>query len=125
MAAVTVGTLEVVWAPAEFNKLGKASAALNRGDPVIIDGAAAADPRYDSSYKKATAETFVHGIVLKNAISGGPVEVGTLCELEGYSGLTPGAAFTVAAGKIDDTAPAAGERGQFLAISATRIEFRR
>lgn len=125
MAAVTKVAVEVILAPADFNKIGKAAAALNRGDPVVIDSAAAVDPRYHTTYKKAASETFVDGVVLKPCQAGKEVEIGTYCELDGYSGLTQGARLTVISGNIDTTAPAAGERGQFQALNATTIEFRK
>lgn len=125
MAAVTKGTLRPLRADPINNRIGKASAILAVGDPVVIDAAAAADPEFQCSYKKAASETFVHGWVLKPAVAGGKVEINTDGEITGYSGLTPGAALTVASGNIDTTAPAAGERGQFIAINATTIAFRR
>ncbi len=125
MAAVTKGTLRPLRADPINNRIGKASAALAVGDPVVIDSAAAADPEFQTSYKKAASETFVDGWVLKPAVAGGKVEITTLGEITGYSGLTPGARYTVATGAIDSTAPATGERGQFQAINATTIEFRK
>ena len=119
MAAVTKGTL----VPARKNlaKKGKASGAILRGDPVVLDSAAAVDARYDCNVKKATAETTIHGIALKDAPAGGLCEFLTEGEMEGYSGLTVGAPLSVAAGAIDSTAPAAGVYPQLIALTATRI----
>lgn len=125
MAAVTKGTLRPLRSDPVHNRIGKASAILAVGDPVVIDAAAAVDPEFQCSYKKAASETFVDGIVLKPAVAGGKVEVGTFCEITGFSGLTIAAKLTVVSGNIDNTAPAAGERGQFQAINATTIEFRK
>jgi hypothetical protein len=122
MAAVTKVELH----PAEVvrAKIGKAAATLVVGDPVVIDAAAAVDVRYPCTYKKAVAEEYIDGIVLKNAVAGGPVEVMIEGEMEGYSGLTPAAKFTVAAGAIDTTARAAGVYPQLRAVNATRIDVR-
>lgn len=122
MAAVTVVELhpvEVLQA-----KKGKAAADFVVGKPVVIDGAATVDPRYPCTYKAATAEEFIDGIVLKPAKAGQIVEVLTLGEIDGYSGLTGGARLTVVAGAIDTTAPAAHAYPQLRAINATRIEVR-
>jgi hypothetical protein len=119
MAAVTKGTLSV--ARRNLAKKGKASAALLRGDPVVLDSAAAVDSRFDANYKKATAETTIHGIALKDAAAGGLVEVLTEGEMEGYSGLTVGAPLSVAAGAIDAVAPSGTNPIQLIALTATRI----
>ncbi len=122
MAAVTkvqVLPVEVVRA-----KIGKAAAALVVGDPVVIDEAAAADFRYTCKYKKAVAEQYIDGVVLKVAVAGGPVEVMIEGEFEGYSGMTPGAKLTVAAGSVDSVAPGAGVYPQLRAVNATRLDVR-
>lgn len=121
MAAITEGNVRPVLV--ESAKRGKASADMARGQAVVIDAAAAADPRYDANYKAAIAEPFIHGVTLKACKAGGLVEIMILGEFDGYTGLTPGAPLSVAAGKIDATAPTAG-REQIYALSATRIAVR-
>lgn len=119
MAAVTKGTLNIE--RRNMARKGKASGALLRGDPVVLDSAATFDPRFDCNFKKATAETTIHGIVLKDAPAGDLVEVLTEGEIGGYSGLTVGAPLSVVAGSIDGTAPAAGVYPQLIALTSTRI----
>lgn len=123
MAAITVVDPVPVLVDPYSVKLGKASANIAKGRPVVLDSAAAADPRYPGgSYKAAVAETTVHGITLKAAVAGQEIEVlAGQGEFEGFSGLTPGAGLTVAAGVLDSTAPAAGVDAQFIALTATRI----
>lgn len=118
MAAVTqvnVRPVQVIEA-----KIGKAAAAFTRGKPVVIDSAAAVDPRYPCTYKAATAEVSFDGIVLRDCLAGREVEVLTRGELEGFSGLTPGQTLTVLAGVIDNTAAGSGLE-RLKAISATRV----
>ena len=119
MAAVTKGTLTI--ARENLAKLGKIAADVSRGDPLVLDSAAAVDVRFAANYKKATAETTIHGVALKDAKAGGLVEVLTEGEVEGYSGLTPGAPLSVAAGAIDGVAPSGTNPIQLIALTATRV----
>lgn len=122
MAAVTKGTLTVAVGAQGFRgKKGKASADLLRGDPVVLDSAAAVDARFDCNVKKAASETHIHGIVAKDAKAGTLVEFITEGEVEGYSGLAVGTPLSVATGAIDSTAPGAGFPIQLVALTATRI----
>jgi hypothetical protein len=119
MAAVT----KVDVHPIESNvaKIGRAAAALAVLDPVVIDPAAAVHPRYACTYKKAVAEGVIHGVVVKPAVAGGPVEVMTDGEFDGLSGLTPGRVLSVAAGSIDTVAHVDTGNTQLIALSASRI----
>lgn len=123
MAAITKANPLYVGPPAEgaWIQRGQASVVLAAGDPVVIDGAANPDARYDTAYKKATAEAFVDGVALFPAAVGGTIEVMVTGEMDGFSGLTPGAAYTIVAGAIDTTAPAAGIAPQIKAVNKTRI----
>lgn len=123
MAAITRSNPLYVSPPAEgaWIMRGQASVDLAVSDPVVIDAAANPDARYDTAYKKATAEAYVDGIALFPVKAGGMVEVMVSGEMDGFSGLTPGAPLSVAAGVIDTTAPGAGIAPQLRAISKTRI----
>ena len=136
MAAVTkVNVRPALWKPEDV-QIGKAAADLNVGDPVVIDSDATVDPRYPCTFEAAASQNFIHGVVLKPGIAGQKVEVLLIGELDGYSGLTPGAPLSVVDGKIDDTAPSveytdSGDDTvdvtpmiQLYAISATRIRVR-
>jgi len=100
---------------------GRATVDLEKGDPVVIDKAAADDPRWDTTFKKATAETFIHGVVIKKARANGTVEVLAHGEIDGFAGLPKGDPLSVVGGNIDTTAPAAGVHPQLVAINASRI----
>jgi hypothetical protein len=119
MAAVTKGTLSI--ARKNLAKKGKASGAVLRGDPMVIDGAATYDNRFDANFKKATAETTIHGIAMFDCPAGGLVEVLTEGEVEGYSGLAVATPLSVAAGAIDSTAPSGTNPIQLIALTATRV----
>ena len=124
MAAITVGT-PVLVSPVGYENVqhGYASAAFDAGDLVIISGTPPS-ARWDVSYAAASAAV-AHGIVLKDVEAGGTAEVAYRGEMEGYSGLTPGAGLTVASGVIDDTAVANTQVGAAVirAVTATRIRF--
>lgn len=121
MAAVTKVDPSFVSPVGEYtSQRGYANDDLEAGDPVVIDGLPPTK-RWDVAYSKAAGEQFVDGIAISPVKAGGTVEVMEQGEMDGYSNLTPGAPFTVVAGNIDTTAPAAGIRPQFRALNATRI----
>jgi hypothetical protein len=122
LAAVDIGTIRPV--RVVDADIGKAAEDLIVGQPVVIDPAADEDPRYPCTYEAATAEALIHGVCLKPAVAGGPVEVCLIGEFDGYVDLTGGDPLSVAAGVIDDTAPAAGLQIQLYASSSTRIRVR-
>ena len=127
MAAVTVSKVVVVSPPGETHiKRGRAAAQLTAGNGVLIDGAAAADARFDTTYKLAAAEPLLHGIVVPGrhgqiTKANQLVEVMTLGELDGFAGLTPGAELSIQAGVVDTAARPAGAQYRIYAINATRI----
>ena len=92
------------------------------GDPVIISATAAPSREYDCAIEKATGTT-VHGFALKDTKAGGLCEFASQGELDGFTGLTPGAALTVVAGAIDNTAPGAGVTPTIRVVNASRIRF--
>lgn len=121
MAAVTKVAVAFVSPVGEYmSQRGYANENLEAGDPVVVDGASPST-KWDIAYSKADAEEFCDGVVYRDVLAGGTVEVVEQGEMDGYSGLTPGAAYTVVGGAIDTTAPAAGIRPQFRALNATRI----
>lgn len=93
------------------------------GDLVIISGTPPST-RWDCAFEHAAA-AIAHGIVLKTCSEGGTVEVAYVGEMDGFSGLTPGAPLSIASGVIDDTAPANTQVGASVvrAVNATRIRF--
>jgi hypothetical protein len=111
MAAVTVGTLHPVSPPGyEVNDKGQAAVAITKGQLLII-----ATTTPNAGFEKVwalatTATTTAHGIALMDAAAGGVVSVGIQGEMDGYTGLTPGAPLFpsgAVAGGIDTTAPTA------------------
>lgn len=101
---------------------GFARETIEAGDPIIIDSVPYKDRTYDCAVRKATG-TEAHGIALKNVTAGGTCEFALQAEMDGFTGLTPGAALTIVGGAIDDTAPAAGVSTQIRAVNTTRIRF--
>jgi hypothetical protein len=124
MAAITKVD-PVLCSPVGYENVqhGYAGDTFAAGDLVIISGTPPST-RWDCAFEDATAAV-AHGIVLKDVTEGGTAEVAFRGEMDGYSGLTPGAALSVATGVIDDTAPAATQVGAAVirAVSATRIRF--
>ena len=124
MAAITK-VAPVLCSPVGYENVqhGYAGDTFAAGDLVIISGTPPST-RWTCAFEDATA-AIAHGIVLKAVTEGGTAEVAFRGEMDGYSGLTPGAALTVASGVIDDTAPANTQVGAAVvrAVSATRIRF--
>ena len=126
MAAVTYTAADIALvSPVGYENVqhGYAGDDFTAGDLVIISGTPPST-RWDTAFEAAAAAV-AHGIVLKDVEEGGTAEVAWRGEIDGYSGLTPGAGLTVASGVIDDTAVANTQVGAAVirAVSATRIRF--
>lgn len=124
MAAITaVGP--VLCSPTGYENVqhGYASANFNAGALVIMSGTPPSS-RWDVSFAAATAAV-AHGVVLKKVTAGGTAEVAWRGEMDGFSGLTPGAPLSVATGVLDDTAPTAAQVGTstIRAVTPSRIRF--
>lgn len=121
MAAITVVD-PVLISPAGMEKVefGYATVAMSKGDLVLFTTGAPSTHKYAFALADAAV---AQGVVLKDVGAGGTVEACYVGEIDGYSGLTPGARLTVATGVIDNTAPAATQVGSssITAISATTI----
>src|SRR5690348_16817015 len=122
MAAITAPTNAALCSPPGYENVdvGYASADITAGQPVIIDPAGAPSTRWERAFTPATG-TVAHGIALKTTLAGGTAEVAYRGEVDGYSGLTPGAGLTIVGGNIDTTAPTGN--AVIRAVSATRIRF--
>lgn len=92
------------------------------GDPIVIDSTPYKDRTHDCAVVRATG-TEAHGIALKTTRAGGTCEFAMHAEMDGFTGLTPGAGLTIVDGNIDDTAPAEGTAAQIRAVNTTRIRF--
>lgn len=108
------------------NDKGQAKSAIAAGDLVVIT-ADVPSRAYETVYDKApiTGIAEAHGIALKPAVAGGLVEVGLLGEMDGFSGLTPGAPLypsTATPGGIDTTA-IAGAPVRARAVTSTLIRY--
>lgn len=103
----------------ELNDRAYSEDDIEAGDPIVISATAPPSMVYDHAVKKATG-TEAHGIALVSSNEGGLAEYTTQNELDGFSGLTPGAGLTIVGGVIDDTAPAAGA-ARIRAVTTTRI----
>ena len=130
MAAVTrVKARPVTPAAYEFNQdATQAAAALVAGTLVTISAAtpAAGFHRVVEAATIASAGTNAKVyMVLMDAKAGGGVNLGNHGEIDGFSGLTPGAPLyqsAAVAGGIDNAKPV-GAVERMWAISATRIYF--
>lgn len=121
MAAITKVDPAPLSVGNEFNDAGYAAVAFTAGDPVIITGAAPPSRKWDATIGAATTEA--HGVALKDCAVGGTVEYGIVGEMDGFSGLTPGAPLTVVGGSIDTTAPGAGVAVRIRAVTPSRIRY--
>lgn len=125
MAAITIVAPKLA-SPVGYENVffAYASEDLDAGDLVVINTDAVPSSAFDCVVEVAAA-AIAHGIVLKDCAAGGQAEVCYRGEMDGYSGLTAGAALTVASGVIDNTAPANTQVGAAVirAVNATRIRF--
>ncbi len=129
MAAVTKGTLHPVLIPGyEVNDKGQAAVAITKGDLLVLT-AATPGLGFEKVWDKApiTGITEAHGIALMDAAVGRTVEVGIQGEMDGYTGLTPGAALypsTAVIGGTDTTAIAASTiRMRATTVTRARYSF--
>lgn len=123
MAAVTRVDCILVSPPGEFGgDKGYCTAAVEAGQPVIIAGTTPPNRLWSHSVSPASGTT-ANGIALKDCGAGGTVEYAFYGEMDGYSGLTPGAPLTIVGGLVDTTAPAAGVRRDIVAVTPTSIRF--
>lgn len=124
MAAITKVAPKLV-SPVGYENVfyAYASAALEPGDLAIITSADAPGG-FDCVVAKASAAV-AHGVVLKKVGIGGKAEIAWRGEMDGFSGLTPGASLSVASGAIDSTAPDDTQVGAaaIRAVTPTRIRF--
>lgn len=130
MAAVTVVELHpTLISGYEVNVKGMAVTDLAVGQLLVRDSATTPSRGNKNSWKLAPAGTVqAQGIVLKPCKAGKTVSVGLQGEMEGFSGLTPGAGLfpsASVAGGIDTTATLAGtgvnQKPDIRADSATGI----
>jgi len=127
MAAVTAGTLRPVSPPAyEVNDRGQAAVAITKGQLLIIT---AATPGTGYEFVVALATTTTtdpHAIALMDAAAGSLASIGIQGEMDGYTGLTPGAPLwpsATVAGGTDTTAPTGAGSPRIRALTATRIRY--
>jgi hypothetical protein len=97
----------------EVNDSGAYTEDVVAGDLLVINGESGGRKTWG---KAPTTAKEGHGIALMDGYTGGTAEVGIQGEMDGYSGLTPGADLYPSgsvAGGIDTTAPA------FYAVATT------
>jgi hypothetical protein len=126
MAAVTRVAPHPVEVPGyEVNDKGQAKVAMLAGQQVIMTADA---PRagFERMWDLATAGAIeAHGIVLMDCPINGTVAVGIQGEMDGFSGMTPGAPIypsATVAGGLDTTATATPIT-RVRATTASRIRF--
>lgn len=122
MPAVTKGQIELLTGSEGAHKMrARATENLVMGDPVVVSPTASTDTRFDFQVARATAG-YYDGVVLDRKVNANdPVDYCVRGEVEGFIGLAPGTFLSVAAGSLDDTAPAAGAPLQTRVLSPTRI----
>ena len=126
MAAVTIGTLRPVTPPGyETNDRGQAAVDITKGQ-LLVQTATAPGSGYEVVWDKApTTNTDPAGIALMDCKAGGTVSVGIRGEMDGFTGLTPGAFLypsASVAGGIDTSKPT-GAVERIRAATTTRIRF--
>lgn len=134
MAAITrVKARPVAPVGYEVNDKGQAAAAIVAGDLLVITNGTPGNG-FDKVWDKAPTSTVnAHGIALMDCAAGQVVSVGIQGELDGYSGMTPGAAAYPSgsvAGGLDTTAPSYAATTPVVpaipnirSVTATRIRF--
>jgi hypothetical protein len=126
MAAVTKGTVKYVTpAGMGFTDRGQAATDMLVGDLLII-ATTTPNTGFEKVYQKAPVSTVdPAGIVIQDCKAGEPVNVGVIGELEGYTGLTPGAPLYSSPSVVGgiDTVLVTGAIGRVRAVSTTRIRF--
>jgi hypothetical protein len=123
MAAITrVAPLHVSPPAYEVIDRGRATEAIAVSDQIVIAGNSGSEQRVS---KCAAGAIECHGIALNSATAEGLVEYGVQGEMDGFSGLTPGAPLypsASTAGVIDTTATAT-PIARVRAILPTRIRY--
>jgi hypothetical protein len=123
MAAITrVAPLHVSPTAYEVIDRGKATESIAKSDQIVISGASGSE----QTVSKCPAGAIeCHGIALKAALAGQLCEYGVQGEMDGFSGMTPGAALypsASTAGVIDTTATAT-PIARVRAVLPTRIRY--
>ena len=126
MAAVTKGNLRPVSPPGyEVNDKGQAKVAIAKGDLLLIT-ADTPLAGHERVYDKAVGGTIeAHAIALMDCPINGTVNAGIQGEMDGYSGLVPGAPLypsASVAGGLDTTATATPIT-RVRAVTTTRIRY--
>lgn len=110
----------------EWNDSGQAKTDIARGDVLSVSTDTPGMGFNKVFAKAATTAKNGDAIALMDAKAGQLVEVGFAGEIDGYSGLTPGAQLycsQVTAGQIATDTVTGAER-QMIALTPTRIKFR-
>ena len=117
MAAVARGKVRIATGfEGAHVERGMALEAIQAGDPVNVSSTEVST-LFDMAVEKVSgAADYCDGIALHDAQPNRKIEFLRRGEVEGFSGLTPGASLTIAAGDIDNTAPAEGAT-PFLRVS--------
>lgn len=123
MAAIVRVDCVLVSPPGEYGSdKGYCNDDVEAGQPVVITSATPPNVLWEQVVEPATGTT-ANGIALKDCNEGGTVEYAFFGEVDGYTGLTPGAGLTFVDGEIDDTPPGAGVTRQMVAVTPSRIRF--
>lgn len=106
MAAVTRirGRLATPSGEARIRR-GLATVAIEAGQAVCVDGAAAPGTYQETAWRLAANAGEAIGLAIKDAAVNATVEVVIDGEVGGFSGLPKGQYLSVVAGALDDTAP--------------------
>lgn len=126
MAAIQVaanGRVAPVAPPGmEVTDRGYAEEDLKAGDLIVISSDAPPSVVDEFAVKKADG-TEAHGICLVDCNQGGLAEFSTQNELDGYTGLTPGAGLTVIDGALDDDLATGDVVARCVTTSRIRVLF--
>lgn len=123
MAAITrVAPLHVSPPAYEVIDRGRATEAIAKSDQIVITGSSGSEQRV-SKCPAGAAEC--HGIALKPCTLEGLCEYGVQGEMDGFSGMTPGAALypSASVAGVIDTAAVAGATVRVRAVLPTRIRY--
>jgi hypothetical protein len=121
MAAITYVAPSLVTPAGEARiRRGEAAVDITAGQAVALSGTPSSS-RFESRVGLAASETTALGIALKTVKAGGVCEFVIDGEMGGFSGLTAGAVLSVAAGVLNDTAPAGASLRTIVAYNATTV----
>lgn len=104
----------------EVNDRAFAGSDIESGDPIVISADAPPSLVYEYAVEKATGSE-CHGFALVTVGETGLAEYTTQNEMDGYTGLTPGAPLYVVDGELDDAEPADGGTIVARCLTTTRI----